>query len=93
MKRRLSKKTNRLISILCLGVFCLSISMLGIMVGKICKIYFENQELNQKYEAIKEEAERIEQIYNNVDDEGFYNVYGNGDMIIYGENEIIIIPR
>ena len=41
MKKRLSKKTNRLISILCLGVFCLSISMLGIMVGKICKIYFE----------------------------------------------------
>lgn len=89
MKKIMSKKTNRTFSFVCIGVFVLSLACIAFFVGAIIKQTFEKQELLAQQERLEEEYNRLLQIYDNVDENGYYNVYTDGEMIVYGNGSTV----
>lgn len=81
MARRLSKKTNRLISVICLCVFVFSLMCVGFVGYNIYQTYEENQRLLEEYEKMLNETDYLNSIY--TDEDGYYNVY-------YKDNEKVI---
>ena len=55
--------------------------------------YKENISLQQAYQDRVEEYEHIKDIVGNLDENGYYNVYSDGELIIYGEGDDIVIVR
>lgn len=90
MSKKISKKTNRIISVLCLSVFGLSLVVAGVFGGMIYHDYQENQKLK---EQLVNEYEYLQSIYQNVGDDGYYNVYSDGEMVVYGNGGTIIIDK
>lgn len=90
MSKKITKKTNRIISILCLSVFGLSLVLAGTIGGMIYHDYRENQKLK---EQLVKEYEYLQRIYQNVGDDGYYNVYSDGETVVYGNGGTIIIDK
>ena len=86
-----SKKFNHFISVGSIAIFCLSILCLGVFAFLIYNNYQENERLKAEYEAMKQEQERIEEMYLNTDEDGFYNVYSEDEVVIYDVGGTIII--
>lgn len=93
MKKRLSSQTNRVISIVSLSIFIASIILLVIFLVFYYHQYKENISLQQAYQDRVEEYEHIKDIVGNIDENGYYNVYSDGELIIYGEGDDIVIVR
>ena len=93
MKKRLSSQTNRVISIVSLSSFIASIILLVIFLVFYYQQYKENISLQQAYQDRVEEYEHIKDIVGNIDEDGYYNVYSDGELIIYGEGDDIVIVR
>ncbi len=93
MKKRLSSQTNRVISIVSLSIFIASIILLVIFLVFYYQQYKENISLQQAYQDRVEEYEHIKDIVGNIDEDGYYNVYSDGELIIYGEGDDIVIVR
>ncbi len=93
MKKRLSSQTNRVISIVSLSIFIASIILLVIFLVFYYQQYKENISLQQAYQDRVEEYEHIKDIVGNLDENGYYNVYSDGELIIYGEGDDIVIVR
>ena len=93
MKKRLSSQTNRVISIVSLSIFIASIILLVIFLVFYYQQYKENISLQQAYQDRVEEYEHIRDIVGNIDENGYYNVYSDGELIIYGEGDDIVIVR
>ncbi len=93
MKKRLSSQTNRVISIVSLSIFIASIILLVIFLVFYYQQYKENISLQQAYQDRVEEYEHIKDIVGNIDENGYYNVYSDGELIIYGEGDDIVIVR
>lgn len=93
MKKRLSSQTNRVISIVSLSIFIASIILLVIFLVFYYQQYKENISLQQAYQDRVEEYEHIKDIVGNLDEDGYYNVYSDGELIIYGEGDDIVIVR
>lgn len=93
MKKRLSSQTNRVISIVSLSIFIASIILLVIFLVFYYQQYKENISLQQAYQDRIEEYEHIKDIVGNIDENGYYNVYSDGELIIYGEGDDIVIVR
>lgn len=93
MKKRLSSQTNRVISIVSLSIFIASIILLVIFLVFYYQQYKENISLQQAYQDRVEEYEHIKDIVGNIDEDGYYNVYSDGKLIIYGEGDDIVIVR
>lgn len=87
MAKKLSKSTNRLISILYLTFFGVSILFFGITSAVLVSTYFENRRLE---EQLNNEIAELEEIYKNVGEDGYYNVYANGEYVIYSSGGSII---
>ena len=51
------------------------------------------QKIQQAYQDRVEEYEHIKDIVGNIDENGYYNVYSDGELIIYGEGDDIVIVR
>lgn len=84
MAKKLSKRTNRLISVICLSVFIFSLVCVGFVGYSIYQTYQENQRLQAEYDKMQKDAEYINGILANTDDDGYYNVYSkDGVMVIY----------
>ena len=90
MSKKLSKSTNRLLSVLYLTFFGVSIAFLGITSGILISTYIENKKLE---EQLNREIAELEEIYKNVGEDGYYNVYSNGEYVIYGSGGSIIIVK
>lgn len=86
-----SKQTNHLISILCLSVFGLSLFCAGIFGIVLFRQYQENERLQRQYDEMQEEYRNIQEMYDNTDDEGYYNAYSDGELVIYGVGGTIIV--
>ena len=93
MKKRLSRQTNRVISIVSLSIFIASIILLVIFLVFYYQQYKENISLQQAYQDRVEEYEHIKDIVGNIDENGYYNDYSDGELIIYGEGDDIVIVR
>lgn len=93
MKKRLSSQTNRVISIVSLSIFIASIILLVIFLVFYYQQYKDNISLQQAYQDRVEEYEHIKDIVGNLDENGYYNVYSDGELIIYGEGDDIVIVR
>ena len=93
MKKRLSSQTNRVISIVSLSIFIASIILLVIFLVFYYQQYKENISLQQAYQDRVEEYEHIKDIVGNIDENGYYNVYSDGELIIYGEGDDIVLVR
>lgn len=93
MKKRLSSQTNRVISIVSLSIFIASIILLVIFLVFYYQQYKENISLQQAYQDRVEEYEHIKDIVGNLDENGYYSVYSDGELIIYGEGDDIVIVR
>ena len=93
MKKILSSQTNRVISIVSLSIFIASIILLVIFLVFYYQQYKENISLQQAYQDRVEEYEHIKDIVGNLDENGYYNVYSDGELIIYGEGDDIVIVR
>lgn len=93
MKKRLSSQINRVISIVSLSIFIASIILLVIFLVFYYQQYKENISLQQAYQDRVEEYEHIKDIVGNIDEDGYYNVYSDGELIIYGEGDDIVIVR
>ena len=90
MAKKLSKSTNRLISVLCLTFFGVSVLFLGITGAALVSTYFENRRLE---EQLNNEIAELEEIYKYVGEDGYYNVYANGEYVIYSSGGSIIIEK
>ena len=85
MKTR-SKITNRIISVLCLGVFACSLVALGFGTYNVISLYVENQNLL----SIKESLENNLNTQNQFDElhyDSYYSVYVEGDYAIFDDTE------
>jgi len=92
MKKKLSRSANRIISISCLAIFFISLVCLGTFTYRIYASYRENERLKQEYQNLLQEIARLEEYDFKVDDDGYYNVYSNGEeMVVYGNGETVII--
>lgn len=87
---KLSKTSNRIISILCIVLFLASIISASVMGYEIYKNYIYNEELTAEQQKLKDEYEAIQEIYEDVDENGYYNVYSDGESIIYEDGGVII---
>lgn len=92
MKKRLSKNVNRVISVVCLAVFAVSLVCVGSISYSIIASYRENERLKEEYKEVLQEVARLQEEENKVDNDGYYNVYSNGEeMVVYGNGQTIII--
>lgn len=91
MARAKSKRFNHLISVISIVVFGLSIILIG-SVGVICfNNYQENKRLEERYQQKVEEYETVKSFYDDTDEDGYYNVYSDGELVIYEVGGRIII--
>lgn len=91
MARAKSKRFNHLISVISIVVFGLSIILIG-SVGVICfNNYQENKKLEERYQQKVEEYETVKSFYDDTDEDGYYNVYSDGELVIYEVGGRIII--
>lgn len=90
--KKLTRRTNRLISIICVCIFTFSLVCLGSVLYSIYQTYQENERLKEEYQRIQEEMEYMEKLFDKVDKDGYYNVYADGELVIYdGEDKPIIV--
>ena len=90
--KKLSKTTNRVISVFCLVIFMASLVYLGVVGYQLFATYRENERLKKQYQELLQEAQRIEEYNKKVGEDGYYNVYSNSeDMVVYGNGQTIII--
>lgn len=88
--KKLSQSTNRTISLISLGVFIVSI-LLGTTFGIITyRNYRINQELILVAQKEQEEAKYVEWLKKYTVQEGTLVAFSDEEMIIYGEDIIII---
>ena len=91
MARAKSKRFNHLISVISIVVFGLSIILIG-SVSVICfNNYQENKRLEERYQQKVEEYETVKSFYDDTDEDGYYNVYSDGELVIYEVGGRIII--
>ena len=95
MAKKLSKRSNRLISVMCICIFAFSLVCLGSVLYSLYETYQENERLQSEYQQIQQEMQYMEELFNKVDKDGYYNVYADGDIIVYDneENPIIVIIK
>ena len=95
MTKKLSKRSNRLISVMCICIFAFSLVCLGSVLYSLHQTYLENERLQSEYQQIQQEMQHMEELFNKVDKDGYYNVYADGDIIVYDneENPIIVIIK
>ena len=88
---KMEKFKNRLISIACLAVFAVGISLLTIMTVKLIENYNEQQALLAERDKLLEEKEN----QNNIpEDEDYYTVYVKDNYSIYDkENTIFVFTK
>lgn len=91
MAKKLSKRSNRLISIICVCIFAFSLVCLGSVLYSIYNTYQENERLMSEYQQIQEEMKYMEELFDKIDKNGYYNVYTNGDIVVYDGEETPII--
>lgn len=85
MKPR-SKIVNRVISIVCLGIFACSLVVLGFGAHHVISLYVENQNLI----SIKENLENNLTIQNQFEElhyDAYYSVYVEGDYALFDDTE------
>ena len=85
-----SAKKNRLISLFSLILFSFSLLFSAIIGWNIYLRYRENEELKAR---IVQEYEHFQEVYEKVDGSGYYDVYSDGDYIVYGNGGAIIIDK
>ena len=91
MARAKSKRFNHLISVISIVVFGLSIILIG-SVSVICfNNYQENKRLEERYQQKVDEYETVKSFYDDTDEDGYYNVYSDGELVIYEVGGRIII--
>ncbi len=91
-KKVQSKKVNRILSLICIAIFAISLVCVGFFAVEIINQNKQKQDLLRRQEEITQEYNHIRDIYdNNVDDDGYFNVYTDGDMIVYGTGSTIQI--
>mgnify|MGYP003462671546 FL=1 len=77
---------------ICIAIFAISLVCVGFFVVEIINQNKQKQDLLRRQEEITQEYNHIRDIYdNNVDDDGYFNVYTDGDMIVYGTGSTIQI--
>ena len=86
-----SKQFNHFISVTSIAIFCLSIVCLGIFGFILINNYQENVRLKEEYDKMQAEQERIEEMSYKTDEDGYYNVYGEDELVIYDVGGTIII--
>lgn len=91
MAPKRSKRANRLISYLCILGFALSLVCVAIFGVALIKENIKNRQLLEQQQALTEEYNHLQELYNNVDDDGYFNVYTDGEMIVYGNGSTITI--
>lgn len=96
MKKRLTKRTNRLISIICICIFGFSLVCLGTVLYNIYNTYQEHIRLEEEYKKIQEEEQYIKSMLEKIGADGYLNVYSSDEMVEYNKNNepiIIIIGK
>lgn len=91
MNKIRSKQVNHLISVLSIAIFCLSIFALIVYGVIFIKNYQDNQRLKEEYAQMQQEYENLQETYENTDEEGYYHVYSDGELVIYDVGGTIII--
>ena len=86
-----SKQFNHFISVTSIAIFCLSIVCLGIFGFILINNYQENVRLKEEYDKMQADQERIEEMSYKTDEDGYYNVYAEDELVIYDVGGTIII--
>ena len=86
-----SKEFNHFISVVSIAVFCLSIVCVGIFGFMFFNNYQENLRLKEEYDRMQQEYQEVQDIYENTDENGYYHVYSDGELVIYDVGGTIII--